>query len=269
MEDQYNPPQEKSGYTEQDEALQKNIRVQTINSKLASIEVGIEEEKIAKSRIFDKTLLTLDSKITKSQFADDTKFKLLREQVTKLQEGITAERIIREEYEIQKSKELKNAEGGIGADLIINKQTEKESYNLNAKLEDESIFTLRLELAKGKKLREEKEGRALKEIAERLACIEADLDAEKRVREENAEKLIKKATEQITKINDAMEREKKLRDESQATMFRMIEDMNSKLMECLEQERKHSEEEEDVLIKLLEDTCTHVESKILKKSRIV
>ena len=265
MTAQYNSIQQESnnGYNEEDNLPENNIRVQTINSKLANIEVGIEEEKNMRFKAFDKKIYALDDKITKSQLADESKFKLLRDQVYKLQEGISEERVTREEYELRKTKELKNAESNMGADIMLNKQTQKEINSANSKLADENIFSLRLELAKGKKLREETEGKLIKEIEERILNVEDDLESEKKVREENAEKLIRKISEQIQKINESMEKDRKMKEESQTTMFRMIEDMHTKLIQSIEQERQEREEEEDVLIKLLEDTCTHVENKII------
>ena len=48
MTAQYNPTVQENEYNDEDDAQENNIRVQTINSKLANIDVGIEEEKISR-----------------------------------------------------------------------------------------------------------------------------------------------------------------------------------------------------------------------------
>lgn len=50
------------------------------------MQLQVDEEKILKKENFEGKLKILDDKITKTSQSDDTKFKLLKEQLIKLQE---------------------------------------------------------------------------------------------------------------------------------------------------------------------------------------
>ena len=69
----------------------------------------------------------LEEKISRQAISEETKFKLLKDQITKLQEGLATERIAREILDERKQKEAKLVENNIQLDLNVEKQTRKEA----------------------------------------------------------------------------------------------------------------------------------------------
>ena len=55
----------------------------------------------------------LEEKISRQAISEETKFKLLKDQITKLQEGLATERIAREILDERKQKEAKLVENNI------------------------------------------------------------------------------------------------------------------------------------------------------------
>merc|ERR1711881_778648 len=90
-------------------------------------------------------------KLSRNQMAEETKFKLLKDQITKLQEGLATERIAREILDERKAKELKLVENNVQLDLNVEKQNRKDNETKIQKHIDEKVFALRLDLAKEKK----------------------------------------------------------------------------------------------------------------------
>jgi len=143
------------------------------------LQSGLEGERQLKRDAFDYKLQALDEKLQRNALSEETKFKLLKDQITKLQEGLATERIAREILDERKSKELKLVENNVSLDLNVEKQNRKDNENKIQKQIDEKCFSLRLELAKEKKTREEVMDRHAKELAEQIARLSDAVDAEK------------------------------------------------------------------------------------------
>ena len=79
----------------------------------------------------------------------------------------------------------------------LNLQTRKDKESDVLKQIDESAFQLTLELAKGKKAREETEDRCADELAGMLEKLESEVEQEKKAREESSQRLMQKLGEQV------------------------------------------------------------------------
>merc|ERR1712144_140644 len=62
------------------------LRVQQLSDKLANLQTGLEEEKTTRKDQFEYKIHALDEKCQRNQMAEETKFKLLKDQITKLSE---------------------------------------------------------------------------------------------------------------------------------------------------------------------------------------
>lgn len=81
--------------------------------------------------------------------------KQLKEAFSSVQDKLHGETGARDIMDDLKTKELKLAENNILIDLNIEKQHRRESEAKLSKLLDERLYTLRLDLAKEKKVRED------------------------------------------------------------------------------------------------------------------
>lgn len=99
------------------------------------------------------------------------------------------------------------------------------------KLIDEVGFQLTLELAKGKKSREETEDRCAEELSLMVERIESEVDMEKRAREESNQRLFEELNRQVERCAEMMQAEKGAREETQTSLMQMIQDMEVTLMQ--------------------------------------
>merc|ERR1712000_646978 len=155
------------------------LRIHQLSEKLNNLQSGLDDDKKARRDAFDYKILAVEEKLQRNALSEETKFKLLKDQITKLQEGLATERIAREILDERKSKELKLVENNVALDMNVEKQNRKDNENKLVKQIDEKLFALRIDLAKEKKIREEVMDRHAKELAEQIARLSDAVDAEK------------------------------------------------------------------------------------------
>jgi len=97
---------------------------------------------------FEVKVRQLDDKITKNHQLSEEKFKIIKDQIGKLQEGMATEIIAREILEERKNKEIKLVENNIALELNVERQTRREMETRIAKKLDEKVYALRLDVAK-------------------------------------------------------------------------------------------------------------------------
>ena len=123
---------------------------------MASME---DDERSSRREQYEAKLKNLEEKISRAQIAEDTKFKIMKEQISKLNEGGSSEQLVRESIDERKSKELKLCENNISIELNIEKQNRRETEAKIQKMLDERLYSLKLDLAKEKKMTDEAEER--------------------------------------------------------------------------------------------------------------
>ena len=123
---------------------------------LASME---DDERLSRREQYEAKIKNLEEKITRAQIAEDTKFKIMKEQISKLNEGISSEQLVRESIDERKAKELKLCENNISIELNVEKQNRRETDAKIQKMLDERLYSLKLDLAKEKKMTDEAEER--------------------------------------------------------------------------------------------------------------
>lgn len=133
------------------EGSPSKLRIKQLSERLLSLQSGLEVERNTRVEGFQSKLKNLDSKVDSTTVTFDSKFKLLKEQLAKLNESLSQERTQRETLDERKSKELKLVENNLNIDLNLLKQGRKDYEAKVNKLLDEKLFNLRLELAKEKK----------------------------------------------------------------------------------------------------------------------
>ena len=77
----------------------------------------------------------------------------------------------RELLDERKLKEIKLSENNINIEMNVERQNRREGENKVAKLIDEKVFGLKMDLAKEKKMREEAEERHYRTFGEQIARL--------------------------------------------------------------------------------------------------
>jgi len=126
----------------------------------------------------------LDDKITRNYQYTEEKYKLVKEQIVKIQEGIATEVIAREILEERKEKELQLVENNIALELNVERQEIKETAQEALRKVDEKIQAVRLDVITEERERIEEIERQHRIISDQVINFEKELDEEKRLRSE-------------------------------------------------------------------------------------
>ena len=134
----------------------------------------------------------------------------MKDQTSKLIEGIQTEQMARELMDERKSKELKLSENNIQIEMNVEKQNRRESEAKITKMIDERLYSLKLDLAKEKKISEEAEDRYYKTYGEQINRLSEEIEMENRLREENSQTLVNKLSQEIGKFHEMLQLERKV-----------------------------------------------------------
>merc|ERR1712205_29761 len=107
-------------------ASPNKVRVRQLSDRLGVLRDELEGEKQARNDAVELKLRVLDDKLLRAQISEEDKLKPLHEQITKLQEGLAAERLSREVMDERKTKEIKSVESSISLDLTVEKRARKD-----------------------------------------------------------------------------------------------------------------------------------------------
>ncbi|CAK56334.1 unnamed protein product (macronuclear) [Paramecium tetraurelia] len=251
---------------ERDRALSPSrAKISQLNEKLSNLQHSINEDQAIKKETFEQKVKILEDKVTKQQQSDESKFKLLKEQLSKVEEGAQNEKIIRESGDEKlRTKDLKGLEAYLGKELQGEKVNRKDHEQKIIKNTDDRVYSLRLDLARQKKYREETEEKNAQEIGDRVLQLQEEVEEERRQREEQNQQTIKRLGDSILKLQEILTTEKKQREIAQAQMFRMLDEMNAYLNGELNAEKNEREATEETIINLIDQTCNRVENSLRK-----
>merc|ERR1712166_1102420 len=154
-------------------------RLRNLSMKISSMGDELSHEKQARADAVELKLKVLDDKLLRAQIAEDEQLKPLNDQIARYVEELSAERLSRESMD---ERETKSLESSISLDLTSCKRARKDLEAKLIKMFDETAFSLRLDLAREKKLTEEAEERHEKEVADEIIRIADSVDQERRQR---------------------------------------------------------------------------------------
>ena len=156
-----------------------------------------EDEKNTKRQGLVNKINNLHEKVSQKATANDIQFKILKEQIDRLNEDVEEERRIREEFEaemeaniypVPNSNKYMNLEQ-ISTMVVEREQEARRETEQNIQsLVDEKVFALTLSLAKEKKAREEDEDQYFQDLIEDLHNLKEEIEFEKNTSEENSGK---------------------------------------------------------------------------------
>ena len=127
----------------------------------------------------------------------------------------------------------------------------------------DKFYSLKVDLAKEKKLREDASYQFFDSIEEKVNEIKDEIDWLNKSRVESHEKLAKKIGQEINSFHQLLSEVRTKRKQMHDSMFVMINDMQKAIVNELANEKKEREETEEQLIKLLEDMWVRMERSIM------
>jgi hypothetical protein len=107
---------------------------------------------------------------------DEQAMKGLKDSLTKVVDTVQSEQLARDLLDEKKTKEFKLAENNIMIDLNIEKQLRRESEAKMSKLLDERLYTIRLDLAKEKKIREDTQEHNYSQFGESIRALQEEIE---------------------------------------------------------------------------------------------
>mmetsp|Transcript_21702 Transcript_21702/g.39612 ORF Transcript_21702/g.39612 Transcript_21702/m.39612 type:complete len:251 (-) Transcript_21702:1719-2471(-) len=238
------------------------VRIKQLTDRLLGLQSGLEGERQAKFEAFNARFKSIETRLDTSGVNSDNKYKLLRDQLNRVSEGLTQERHMRETLDERKGKELKLVENNLRIDLNLLKQARKDTEGKVLKVLDEKLYAIKVDLLKEKKLREEFESAQEQQLEETLERLLTFSDSEAVAREDSCSRISEVLVEETGKLENQLELDKKVREESISTMMQMLKDMQDRLLTEVKTEREERISTEATLLKLLEDTCVRVENSL-------
>ncbi|CAD8147140.1 unnamed protein product [Paramecium pentaurelia] len=238
--------------SDRDRALSlRRAKISQLSEKLSNLQHSIDEDQTFKKETFEQKFKVFEDKAIKQQQGDESKFKLLKEQLQKVEERGQNEKIIIENQNFN-ILEL-NLRKEIQSEKINRKDYEQKLLKLQMK---ESIVQDQIQLDK-KNIEKKQKKRMLKKLEIEFYNYRRML----KKKEDQGKKEIRKSIsyKKIRRFN------KKNREKTaQSQMFRMLDKMNSYLNGELNAEKSEKEATEESIINLIDQTCNRVENSLRK-----
>jgi hypothetical protein len=244
------------------EGSPSKVRIKQLTDRLLGLQSGLEGDRQAKFDAFNSRFKSIESRLDSAGASSDNKYKLLKDQLSRVAEGLAQERHMREAMDERKAKELKLVENNLRIDLNLLKQARKDTEGKVTKGLDDRLYSIKVDLLKEKKLREEFESAQEQQLEETLERLLSFSEDETVAREESCSRLEAVLTEETGKFEEEIDLEASVREETTATMMQMLRDMQERLLTEVKTEREERISTEATLLKLLEDTCVRVENSL-------
>lgn len=210
----------------------------------------------------EQMVMIIDSRVTHATQAEDSRVRMMQDQVVRLEEGLQALRAAREVNEERKLKESRMVEGNFMMELGKIQQARSE---LEAKSEEASnakLAEFREDLQRTQEKHVTSCADLTRQVGDDVKRITAMLEEQRAARTDYGERIVVSLEGEFQKVHDAVVAEQKLRFEAEGTMLRMVEDICSRMRGEIQQERSEREAVQGKLLGLLEDTCNRIESSI-------
>lgn len=202
----------------------------------------------------------LDQRVTHSTQAEESKLRMLADQMQRLNEGLQAMRVAREIHDERRLKEIRMIENSLQLDLQGARQARKEIENRAEELSAARLAELGDELRRERLAHETVQEEYTREIGDEVRRLNGILEDQHNSRVEYGDRIIASLEGEFQKVETSVQDEERRRYEAQGTMLRMVEDMCSGMRGEIQQEREEREAVQGKLLGLLEDTCNRIET---------
>ena len=194
-----------------------NDRIQKLSDRLKGIQSTLESDKVTKVDDLERRLQVMEEQFWEMQDENTKKFAILREMMSKLGKGVEEERQARESFIDFKGKELLSVSEKIqeAADLSNNvtlTQARRESEHKISRLIEDRTSSLKQELLREIKLRNEACENLKRYVDDDLPKLQSTLKDEINRREELEQNILNLVTDELSRVQGEIDEEKKFRE---------------------------------------------------------
>eukprot|EP00801_Mesodinium_rubrum_P009276 Mrub_09307.p1 GENE.Mrub_09307~~Mrub_09307.p1 ORF type:complete len:248 (-),score=51.61 Mrub_09307:18-707(-) len=211
---------------------------------------------------YESRIMTLNERLDITANADDQKFKLIKDKLSKLQEGIASEKLKLEQADDAQYKTLEFLENNcLTQYTMVSEEKKSKETQLDTSINDK-FFEYKVALQRETKEREDNFLNISQSVNEQLSDIKTALNAQESKREQKSDDLLKYINSECGELNEMIQIEKQSRIEHHQAMYKMLGDIFDGLTIEIMAEKRQREVTEESILKLLEETIKRVEVSI-------
>ncbi|CAD8081945.1 unnamed protein product [Paramecium sonneborni] len=253
------PQRSNVNYLSQDLDSPSRQRIKLLSDKWNHIQNGIDKDKLEKREVLEERIKIIEDVLSQEKPKDEQRFKVLKDQVLKLQDNAHNQKSEREAFDDKKEKDFRILSDNVALSFEQEKNARGIAETKLQKQIDERFAQITLTITRNTHQYEDRSQAKIAEVLQQVQVVKNQLDQERQSREESAESLTEQIDSEINKFSDQLLIEKKVREETQGKIFRMIEDVHGKLQQDINFERREREATTEALLKLLEDACIKID----------
>lgn len=214
-------------------------KIQQLAEKLSNANLNPKKDKEMLEKEAMEQLTQIEQEIDNLHGNNEQEYKDIKEEARRIEELIDLERKEKAILAEKKRKEFK---------LIEN--------SMEIEVNTEKFYSVKVDLAKEKKIRENNTYEFFDEVEENISDIRNDIDQLDKSRRENNDKLVKRLSQEINSFHHLLAEERKKRQN-------MHENIKKRVTQELVVPKTEKGETHETLLKLLEDICNCIEKTVL------
>lgn len=231
-------------------------KIAQLAEKLSSTHLASKDEELALEKEAQGKLQLISQEIDNLYKSTEKEFSGLKEEAIRAEEMLELEHKEKVALAEKKQREFKQIENSLDIEMSNERLHSPHSSPHDSIMQPnafgEKFYSLKLDLAKEKKVREETAMGFFEEVEERInEIVSENLN---KTRLEAHEKLVKRLGQEITGFHQMLAEERKKRKDMHDSLMGMVKDIYKRVMQEVAAERAEREETQESLIKLLEDT---------------
>lgn len=234
-------------------------RLKELTGKVSAFQANVTETREQQKDSLEMRLDLLDEKVARSLMAETTKFNLLKEQIDRIQEALSAERAAREVLDERKTKELRLFETNINIELNNERNIRTESENMMFDDINNSCDDLANHMVTNSQDHANKMADFRNAFLGRTKALIDKIDAECTERESRIRDITSKLDTEFSSLTRKTVDLRRTREESGKTLKREILQISTDIAAEIDAERAERESVEETLLVMLEETCRKVD----------
>ncbi|CAI2373319.1 unnamed protein product [Moneuplotes crassus] len=230
------------------------VKIAELAEKLNSTHLSTrDQEKLTEKESQDK-LSQINNQINELSRASNTEIANIKEEAKRIEELISIEHKEKEILQEKYSKQFKIVQNSLEI------QIQNEQYSLAHNTPEpssnhsEKFYSLQLDLAKEKKVREETSVNFFHDVEDQINDLKSEIDYLNKSRAEAGEKLVKRLGQEINAFHQLLADERKKRKALHEKIINAVKDIQKRVYNEINIEKNAREETQESLVKILEDT---------------
>lgn len=234
-------------------------RLKELTGKVSAFQANVTETREQQKDSLEMRLDFLDEKVARSLMAETTKFNLLKEQIDRIQEALSAERAAREVLDERKTKELRLFETNINIELNNERNTRNESESIMFEDINSSCDDLAEHMVASSQDHANKMAEFRNMFLGRTKALIDKIDTESTDRESRVREITSKLDAEFSALTKKGTDLRRVREETAKNLKREITQISTDIAAEIDAERAERESVEETLLVMLEETCRKVD----------